>query len=67
MLDRRSIICGTRRRRGEIYLEDDEISAAKKPFYLQPAPKTRYKISLNEKELDSDTDFAYDSDAYEKV
>lgn len=69
---RRSIICGTRKRRGEIYLEDeDTLLTVKKPFYLQPAPPRRYKPS-NDRDQDSDSDteverFEYDSDAYEKV
>jgi hypothetical protein len=73
--NRRSIICGTRRRRGAIYLEDeDTLFVVKKPFYLQPAPPPRYKnsspSSLQNENWDSDTDTeveGYDSDAYEKV
>jgi hypothetical protein len=75
--NRRSIICCRRRkRRGEIYLEDDEdaLFIVEKPFFLQPAPKTRYKSAVNPhskyEDSGSDTEveeFGYDSDAYEKV
>lgn len=70
--DLRSIICGTRPRRGEIYLEDeDTLLIVEKPFYLQPAPPPRYKPSNNrDQDSDSDTEVErseYDSDAYEKV
>ena len=76
-MNRRSIICCRRRkRRGEIYLEDDEdkLFIVEKPFFLQPAPKTRHKIAVNThskyEDSGSDTEveeFSYDSDAYEKV
>jgi len=43
---RRSIICGTRQRRGEIYLEgEDTFLIVEKPFYLQHAPPPRYQPS----------------------
>jgi len=75
MRNRRQIIFGTRRRRGEIYLQDsDAVYIVKKPFYLQPAPPPRYKISppYSDENSGSDTEveregFSYDSDAYEKV
>lgn len=49
--DLRSTICGNTRRRqhrGEIFLEDEEsvACAVKKPFYLQPAPLSKYKTPL---------------------
>ena len=76
-MNRRSIICCRRRkRRGEIYLEDDEdaLFIVEKPFFLQPAPKTRYKSVVNThakyEDSGSDTEveeFGYDIDAYEKV
>jgi hypothetical protein len=66
------MICGNRKRRGEIYLEDeDALFIVKKPFYLQPAPPPRYKPSnYQDQDSDSDTEverFEYDCDAYEKV
>jgi hypothetical protein len=75
-MKRKSLLCCQRRkRRGEIYLEDSEdVFIVEKPFFLQPAPKTRCKIASNknEKYEDSGSDteveeFSYDSDAYEKV
>jgi len=70
--DLRSIICGTRMRRGEIYLEDgDALLIVEKPFYLQPAPPPRYKHSADpDQDSGSETEverFEYDSDASEKV
>jgi hypothetical protein len=63
------MICGNRKRRGEIYLEDeDTLFIVKKPFYLQPAPPPRYKPSSDRnQDSDSDPEVEYDSDAYEKV
>ena len=80
-MNRRRSICGTKQRRGEIFLEDDETVAfiVKNPFRLQPAPPRgtrKYKIGVRHLETldesDSETDgevgeFKYDSDAYEKV
>lgn len=44
---RRHIIFGTRKRRGEIYLDDsDTLYIVKERFYLQPAPP-RYKIPIS--------------------
>ena len=76
--NRKDIICGNRKKRGEIYLEEDDILIVRKPFYLEPAPPRRSpsppskqseKYTIPQYE-DSDTEveeFAYDSDAAEKV
>jgi hypothetical protein len=49
------MICGSRKRRGEIYLEDedeDSVFVVKKPFYLQPAPPPRSKIPVLKQDQD---------------
>jgi len=59
-----------RRRHGQIYLEDDETVAyiVKKPFQLQPAPSSRYKIRTDSEKSGLEKDgFQYDSDAGEMV
>jgi hypothetical protein len=71
---RRSILCGTRRRRGEIYLEDDDtdmLFVVRTPFSLQPAPAPRHKTaSLQKENWDEDADTEVEEeggDSHEKV
>lgn len=60
------ILCGRRQRRGEIYLEDDNLFIVKKPFELSPAPASRDKRDSMDYRDEKEA-FAYDSDAAERV
>jgi len=61
------ILCGRRQRRGQIYLKDeDNLFIVKRPFELSPAPASRNKTSMDEYR-DEKENFAYDSDASERV
>jgi hypothetical protein len=78
MADRRQILYGSRKRRGEIYLEDSEEEAVyivRKPIFLQPASRnfspsfqTRYRDENKVEHTEAEREeFEYGCDAFEKV
>jgi hypothetical protein len=78
MVDRRQILYGSRRRRGEIYLEDSEEEAVyivRKPHFLHPASRNfcpSFQTQFRDGDKDKDTlvereEFEYDYEAFEKV
>jgi hypothetical protein len=78
MVDRRQILYGSRRRRGEIYLEDSEEEAVyivRKPIFLHPASRNfspSFQTQFRDGDKDKDTlvereEFEYDYEAFEKV
>ena len=78
MADRRQILYGSRKRRGEIYLEDSEEEAVyivRKPIFLQRASRnfsSSFQTQFRDGDKDKDTEvesekFEYDREAFEKV
>ena len=78
MADRRQILCGSRKRRGEIYLEDSEEEAVyiiRKPIFLRPHSRNfspSFQTQFRDGDKDKDTvveteEFKYDCEAFEKV